>query len=107
MAGKNRVGSLYMELVLDPSKYAKGASQAVKDHRRMQKELNKAHNGMDPRDKARADLEAAKKAAKQAAKLAAVEPKKTKKTKVNPNPSNLILTRNLKNVITPSVRYRC
>ena len=38
----------------------------------------------------------AKKAARKAAKLAAVEPKKTKKTKVNPNPSYLILTRNLR-----------
>jgi tape measure domain-containing protein len=69
MAGKNRVGSLYMELVLDPSKYAKGASQAVKDHRRMQKELSKAHNGMDPKTKAAADLDAAKKAAIRMVKL--------------------------------------
>jgi tape measure domain-containing protein len=69
MAGKNRVGSLYMELVLDPSKYAKGASQAVKDHRRMQKELSKAHNGLDPRAKAAADLDLAKKAAVRMVKL--------------------------------------
>jgi tape measure domain-containing protein len=69
MAGKNRVGSLYMELVLDPSKYAKGASQAVKDHRRMQKELSKAHGGLDPKAKAAADLDLAKKAAVRLIKL--------------------------------------
>lgn len=69
MAGKNRVGSLYMELVLDPSKYAKGASQAVKDHRRMQKELAKAHGGLDPKTKAAADLDLAKKAAVRLVKL--------------------------------------
>ena len=50
----------------------------------------------------KARLKAEKKAAKKARraakanKLAVVEPKKTKKTKVNPNPSNLILTRNLR-----------
>ena len=69
MAGKNRVGSLYMELVLDPSKYAKGASQAVKDHRRMQKELSKAHGGLDPKTRAKADLDFAKKAAMRQIKL--------------------------------------
>jgi len=69
MAGKNRVGSLYMELVLDPSKYAKGASQAVKDHRRMQKELSKAHGGLDPKTRAKADLDLAKQAAMRQIKL--------------------------------------
>jgi len=64
MAGRNRVGSLYYEIVLDGSKLKKGGDKAVDDVRRMNKQLADAKKINDPRKEADERLRIAKETSK-------------------------------------------
>lgn len=52
MAG-SRVGSLYYEVLLDPSGFARGASKIKKEQKALQQVLNSMAANMDPREKQR------------------------------------------------------
>jgi len=73
MAGRNRVGSLYYEIVLDGSKLKKGGDKAVDDVRRMNKQLADAKKLNDPRKEADERLRIAKEASKRMYKQGQVD----------------------------------
>ncbi len=86
MAGKSRVGSLYYEIVLDPSKFKKGGKQVTKDFRRMQKTLAEANKNADPRavlDERLKEEKAAIKRSLKAKKIGWDEAKKLQKAAIS------------------------
>jgi len=73
MAGRNRVGSLYYEIVLDGTKLKKGGDKAVGDVRRMNKQLADAKKLNDPRKEADERLRIAKETSKRMYKQGQVD----------------------------------
>ena len=86
MAGKSRVGSLYYEIVLDPSKFKKGGKEVAKDARRMQKTLADANKNADQKavlDKRLVEEKAAIKRSLKAKRIGWDEAKKLQKAAIS------------------------